>query len=581
MKRPLLILLLLASAAPVLNAQPTPTKHWPLDALPVTEVISGTPATLMNGNPQITGGIVNNALLLEDSTLLNIGQVVSTTDSRFTLMMWYRHLNQQSGPVFSQTIPSDSIQVLGFENGYSALHAGPVVGLPLDSYGNYAFTFQNQVWKNVAYVIDTVARTGKIYVNGQVDSIFYYDASFVMTSFLNGVDALIGGDTSAYFGVLNTYYTDCMIDDIRYYNDTLTQAQVQSAMGANAPTYCQWGINFWGSFIPGFQGWSGITFYNNSNFNQSGTLWLYWPHTDYDLLNPIPAPTSTSGDTLFWDVNGLNSYWGYYWVQFATMTDSTVAVGTQFPVSYGFNSDSSCTNGLLTPNVVYDTLTTIGSYDPNDKQCSAADALPGEWLTYTIRFQNMGTAPAQRIYVRDTLSTLLDFSTITVAGTSHDMYPVYNDVDRVVTFVYNPISLPDSASNPAGSIGFVTFRVQVANSFAATDSIENRAGIFFDFNPVVLTNTVVTPYRVSTSTLADETLANSLNLWPNPTSGLLNVSLPTAATLRVLDAQGRLVLTLPTPATQTELDVRSLPTGLYTLVAETAQGTVTRRFVKQ
>ena len=42
-------------------------------------------------------------------------------------------------------------------------------------------------------------------------------------------------------------------------------------------------------------------------------------------------------------------------------------------------------------------------------------------LTYTIRFQNTGTAPAQDIYVLDTLDANLDWSTLKIKNMSHYM----------------------------------------------------------------------------------------------------------------------------------------------------------------
>jgi hypothetical protein len=63
------------------------------------------------------------------------------------------------------------------------------------------------------------------------------------------------------------------------------------------------------------------------------------------------------------------------------------------------------------------------------------------------------------VVIRDTLSPLLDISTIRPGAASHNYdFEVYGD--RVVQFSFNNILLPDSTVNEAASHGFVAFRVR-------------------------------------------------------------------------------------------------------------------------
>lgn len=103
----------------------------------------------------------------------------------------------------------------------------------------------------------------------------------------------------------------------------------------------------------------------------------------------------------------------------------------------------------------------------------------GTELTYTIFFQNTGNVPAQNIVVEDPLSELFDLSTMQIEASSHAVM-VEVTADNVVHFVFNDIALPDSASDEAGSQGYVVFRVSPFTGQPGGTVIENTAQIMFD-----------------------------------------------------------------------------------------------------
>ena len=67
----------------------------------------------------------------------------------------------------------------------------------------------------------------------------------------------------------------------------------------------------------------------------------------------------------------------------------------------------------------------LGAYDPNDKRSdhdriSPAQLAAGEPVTYTVRFQNTGTYPADFVRITDTLDTEhLDVATFRLLASSH------------------------------------------------------------------------------------------------------------------------------------------------------------------
>lgn len=155
------------------------------------------------------------------------------------------------------------------------------------------------------------------------------------------------------------------------------------------------------------------------------------------------------------------------------------------------------------------------SHDPNDlevtpKGCGVEGFITAEdSLTYLIRFQNTGTGPAHLVVVRDTLDQDCDLSTLEILGSSHPSLFEVNG--RELKWTFWDIVLPESASDEPGSHGYVKFKVKPRSDVQLGAVIENRAGIYFDLNEVVLTNSTVNtitdaPLPVSAMAAPPETL---------------------------------------------------------------------------
>lgn len=164
-------------------------------------------------------------------------------------------------------------------------------------------------------------------------------------------------------------------------------------------------------------------------------------------------------------------------------------LGSQINISVAISTNSPETN--YSNNLISESFTVVGSFDPNDKSVypdSTLDISGDRWLTYTIRFQNTGTASAEHIYITDTLSHLLDRSSFELLSFSHEpltqIFP-----SGLLRFNYPHINLPDSNSNEPESHGYVKFRIKAKAGMMPGNIIQNTANIFFDFNAPVITNT--------------------------------------------------------------------------------------------
>ncbi|WP_315816408.1 DUF7619 domain-containing protein [Paraflavitalea speifideaquila] len=210
------------------------------------------------------------------------------------------------------------------------------------------------------------------------------------------------------------------------------------------------------------------------------------------FLSATPAQTSISGDTITWNIAQL-------------LPGASGLINVLLKAAAPPDLNNTDTIALTTiidtaGDVVQSNNTSIirqpvtGSYDPNDKQEVHGSTLfkseydAGNWLTYTIRFQNTGTDTAFNITIRDTLTNKLVGSSLEMVAASHP-YKLLVKGNKYCSWTFNNILLVDSNRNEPASHGFVTFRVKPANGLALNDKIQNRAAIYFDYNLPVITNT--------------------------------------------------------------------------------------------
>ena len=137
-----------------------------------------------------------------------------------------------------------------------------------------------------------------------------------------------------------------------------------------------------------------------------------------------------------------------------------------------------------------------GPWDPNDKQeahggkIALAKAKAGEYLTYTIRFQNTGTDTAFNGYVRDTMDRKRNWNSIQVIAASHNYQMTMNDGKCLFTFPM--IKLVDSIKNEPLSHGYIVYKIKIKPNVQIGDVIKNTAAIYFDYNLPIFTNTEMT-----------------------------------------------------------------------------------------
>jgi len=270
---------------------------------------------------------------------------------------------------------------------------------------------------------------------------------------------------------------------------------------------------------PGFESGYEIGIINNSSHTETVQLTVDFSlFANYSNWN-IPMPYNILGNSIVFDPIIIGPFEQINTFVYGTLSAST-SIGT--PAMMAANVSILSTDADLSNNTAQVNVSVIGSYDPNDIivntpliDVEEADA-DGDWLTYRIRFQNTGTAPAEFINVVSEQDELVDMSTIQMIDASHSN--VWSFDGREVTWFFENIQLPDSTTDLEGSQGYIIYKVRTIQGLGVGDVLDVNAAIYFDFNEPVITNTATTEYYLCPEAVVLE--ANATQVCENETAQL-------------------------------------------------------------
>jgi uncharacterized repeat protein (TIGR01451 family) len=238
------------------------------------------------------------------------------------------------------------------------------------------------------------------------------------------------------------------------------------------------------------------------------------------------TPTNVVGNILTYAISNISTTQLFNSFNSLFTTNTTAQAGDSVCVMVTITTPQSGDVDPLNNTFKY-CYRVVNSYDPNIKVVNKAIVKPtfNDWLTYSIYFQNTGNAPAYNIKLVDTLDNALDLNTFEVINYSHENSIALNSSDRKLVVTYPNILLPDSNTNPLGSIGYIQYRIKPSAPMALNNQIKNKAGIYFDFNAPIVTNTVTTTATNSVGLANIRNKDEAMNLQPNPASQSLHVTL--------------------------------------------------------
>lgn len=363
---------------------------------------------------------------------------------------------------------------------------------------------------------------------------------------------------------------------------------------------------------------SNSTFSNISVPVGSGTTTYYFPITQLQAYNDLevqiipntnPRPGFLYTNTIIYKNNGTQSVASgtatFTKNALVSITSITQSGTTTLPTGFSYNFTNLAPNEFRSINVTMqvpviptvnlnDVLTNsatisptsgdafplnntsslaqivVGSYDPNDKmeahggKIATSNFSANDYLVYTVRFENTGTANAEFIRVEDQLDSLLNAGTVEVLNASHAFN--FRRINNKLIWNFYNINLPPTVTNPNLSKGFVQFKVKPNSGFGNGTVIPNSAEIYFDYNPPIYTGNFNTEFvSALQNNLFD---ASDFVLYPNPTSNFVQINLQNStdkiSKMVVYDMNGKIIKSISNiNSNQIQMPTSEFSKGIY------------------
>ena len=339
-----------------------------------------------------------------------------------------------------------------------------------------------------------------------------------------------------------------------------------------------------GNASPGFDSRYKIIYKNKGNQTQSGTVNLTFDELRTDLVSATPSINGQLVDTLFWNFSNL--------LPLETrVIDLILNVNSPLEIPAVNSGDILEFIAIINPiendetpldNEFTFSQTVVNSYDPNDKTCLEGNTITpediGKYVHYNINFENVGTADAVNVVIKDIIdTTMFDMNSLQLLYASH---PVETKIDgNKVEFIFKNINLPPSIIDPIGGHGNVLFKIKTLPTLLVGDQIANIANIYFDYNAPIETNEARSTFAaLNNSNFVKD---HSITVAPNPAkNSVIVTSKNNIKSIQLFDVQGRILQTVLENNKSTTLDISNKTNGVYFLKITTEVGSIVEKIIK-
>ena len=220
----------------------------------------------------------------------------------------------------------------------------------------------------------------------------------------------------------------------------------------------------------------------------------------------------------------------------------------------------------------------VGAYDPNEVTCLEGNIIPpssiGQYLHYTIDFENTGNYPAENVVVKEIIDPKeFDIKTLQILNSSDKMYTRIKG--NQIEYIFEGIQLEEH------NHGNILFKLKTRDTLTLGDSVLKSADIYFDYNLPVQTNNSKTTFQNLTAGLTEKMIDQSITVYPNPSNGVYNIrSENQTKQVEVFDAGGRLLLMKIGSDNSSKVDITNQEQGIYFLKITTDKGVKVMEVIK-
>ncbi|MCF1420061.1 DUF7619 domain-containing protein [Mangrovimonas futianensis] len=279
-----------------------------------------------------------------------------------------------------------------------------------------------------------------------------------------------------------------------------------------------------GNAQPGFDAYYELIFKNNGNQVTSGQVSLSFDASLMELVSVSQEQNDLNDGELIWDFEDLLPFESR-----STFVTFNLNAPTETPPLniddvlifsveiVGSQEDENPDDNSFELN-----QTVVGAFDPNDKVCLEGDIAPiekiGDYLHYTINFENTGNAAATFVVIKDVLNESdYNLNSLQILSASHSMETRMEG--NLLEFYFDNIDLGPEEQ------GHVTYKIKTLESLEVGDTVSNSAEIYFDYNLPLETNEAITSFE-SLSLIENTVQERSIKIFPNPTFGEVMIVSP-------------------------------------------------------
>jgi Leucine-rich repeat (LRR) protein len=335
---------------------------------------------------------------------------------------------------------------------------------------------------------------------------------------------------------------------------------------------------------PGTNATYRIVYRNKGNQVVSGSLSMNYNDASLDFTSATIAPSSQTEGVLGWNYTGLLPFESRSFIVtlYVNSPSSTPPVNIGSILNFSASINPIATDENQADNQFTFDQAVVGTYVPNGITCLQGDLVStveiGNYLHYVVNFENTGNYLAQNVIVRIEIDTArLDIATLQLLSSSHSCYA--RIVGNIVEFIFEGINLEArSGIPPVGGHGDVLFKIRTNNNLVNNDIVLQRAGLYFDYNFPITTNTAETVF--ATLSNAGFELDASIAIYPNPTNAIININADSnIKSMELYDMQGRILQTML--GNQKVLDISDKANGIYFLKITTEKGSKVEKIIKE
>jgi hypothetical protein len=152
---------------------------------------------------------------------------------------------------------------------------------------------------------------------------------------------------------------------------------------------------------------------------------------------------------------------------------------------------------------------------------------------------------------------------------------------NVVKFNFNNIMLSDSITNEPKSHGQVRFSINLKSGLAVGTQLTNKASIYFDSNPAIVTNTAINTLAILSGLSPLNTLQGVM-LYPNPASSQFSIDIPAdASSFRIMSVSGQVLREQTLKRGIHTIAIQDLNAGIYFVQVNSGEQQVVKKLIKE